>query len=61
VVGVVVGVPPSVGVPPPDGVDVSVGEPEFDGVGVEVLFCGCTKIWISALDGTTWPDAGVWL
>ena len=51
--GVVVGVPPSVGVPPPVGVDVSVGEPEFDGVGVELAFCGCTKIWISALDGTT--------
>jgi hypothetical protein len=59
VLGVVVGVPPSVGVPV--GVDVSVGEPEFDGVGVEVTFCGCTKIWISVPLGSTCCAAGFWL
>ena len=52
-VGVLVGVPPSVGVPPPVGVAVPVGVLVFDGVGVEVAFCGCTKIWISVPLGST--------
>ena len=32
-----------------------------DGVGVEVAFCGCTKIWISVPLGSTWLAAGFWL